>query len=110
MTTGQRIAQYRKALGLSQEALGEKLGIPCKRLLVKVKHNKRQSSLDDRDARRKNVIGAYRCVADDDINGKCILLVDDIVTSGSTLKECAKMLKASGCSEIYAAAVAAVSS
>ena len=41
----------------------------------------------------------------DKIKGKKILLIDDIITTGNTLSECAKMLKKSGCEEIDCAAV-----
>ena len=37
---------------------------------------------------------------------KRILIVDDIVTTGETISEAAKMLKRAGCTEIYAAAAA----
>ena len=38
--------------------------------------------------------------------GKTVLLVDDIVTTGATLDECAKMLKLAGAAEVYAVAAA----
>lgn len=95
---------------LIARALSKKLGIPCCRLLVKVKNNKRQSLLDDRGDRKRNVAGVYRSAVPDELLGKRVLLIDDIVTSGSTVAECASVLSAAGCREIYAAAVAAVSS
>jgi ComF family protein len=44
--------------------------------------------------RRRNVRGAFRCMAD--LTGKRVLLVDDVMTTGATLDECAKSLKARG--------------
>ena len=87
-------------------SLAKKLGVPCRKLLIKGANNKRQSSIDDREERKRNVSGVYRLATKDALVGKRILLVDDIVTSGSTISECAAVLKGAGCTEIYAAAVA----
>ena len=91
-------------------ALSKKLGVPCQRLLVKESVNKRQSSIDNREERKANVSGVYRCVSKEELLGKRVLLVDDIITSGATVGECAAMLKAFGCTEIYSAAFAAATS
>ena len=87
-------------------ALADVLDIPCVKLLCKTKENKRQSSLNSKQERKRNVAGVYRCIAKEELIGNRILLVDDIVTSGETISEAAKMLRKSGCTEIYAAAVA----
>ena len=87
-------------------SLAKELGLPCERLLIKCRENRRQSSMTSKEARKHNVAGAYRCVAREELTGKRILLVDDIVTTGATLSECAAMLKSSGGIEIYAAAAA----
>jgi len=87
-------------------ALADVLDIPCVKLLCKTKENKRQSSLNSKEERKRNVTGVYRCIAKEELIGNRILLVDDIVTSGETISEAAKMLRKSGCTEIYAAAVA----
>jgi ComF family protein len=91
---------------LIAKALAKKLGVPCRKLLIKGVNNKRHSSIDDREERKRNVSGVYRLATKDALVGKRILLVDDIVTSGSTISECAAVLKGAGCTEIYAAAVA----
>ena len=88
------------------KALSSKLRVPCMRLLVKDVGNKRQSSLSDHEERKRNVKGVYSSVATEELLGKRVLLIDDIVTSGSTISECASVLKGAGCMEIYAAAVA----
>lgn len=87
-------------------AVADKLGLPCERFLEKTKNNKRQSTLKNREARKSNVVGAYRCVAEEKLLCKRVLIVDDIVTTGATLSECASVLKKAGCLEVYAAAVA----
>ena len=86
--------------------LAKILGLECLPLLEKQRHNKAQSGLSGREARKANAAGAYRCIAPEKLKDKTLLLVDDIVTTGATLSECAAVLNRTGCKEIYAAAVA----
>ena len=65
-----------------------------------------QSELSDREERRVNISGAYEAADPELIAGKCVLLIDDIVTTGSTLSECAKVLLAAGASRVVCAALA----
>lgn len=64
-------------------------------VLLKQKNNKPQSTKNKKD-RQKNVIGAYYIKNEYKIYNKKILLLDDIYTTGSTVNECAKMLKEHG--------------
>ena len=48
--------------------------------------------------RAKNVRGAFECSAD--LGGQRVLLVDDVMTTGSTLRECARILKLHGATQI----------
>lgn len=73
-------------------------GLRVRRLLEKVKKTRTQHDLGLED-RRTNLIGAYR--ASKSAAGRDILLVDDIVTSGSTLKECAEELYRAGARSVY---------
>lgn len=75
--------------------------------LEKFRKNKVQHSLSGAE-RRKNVKGVYRPVNSEELKDKRILLVDDIVTTGSTLAECTKILSRSDCREICCAAVCSV--
>lgn len=86
--------------------LSNLLELPCQRLLIKQRDTMPQSRTKSAAQRRENVRGAYRCCEPDSARGKRILLIDDIVTSGSTLSECAKVLKEAGASGIYAVTVA----
>lgn len=81
-------------------------GIPCVRLLDKIKHTPPQSLTKNARQRRENVKAAYRCCDPETVRGRCVLLIDDIVTSGSTLSECARMLKDAGAAGVQALTVA----
>ena len=74
--------------------------------LEKVKDVEKQSLMESAEKRRGNVSGAYRVADPELVAGKRILLIDDIVTTGSTLSECAKTLRRSGAAEVLCAAVA----
>ncbi|NTV89043.1 MAG: ComF family protein [Clostridiales bacterium] len=76
------------------------------KLLERVRATEPQSSLDSAE-RHENIKGAFRITKPELIKGKKILLVDDIMTTGSTLNECAKALKEAGASYVAAAVVAA---
>lgn len=74
--------------------------------LRKVRNTDAQSSISDDSARRANVLGAYEVLAPEFINGKRILLVDDVVTTGSTLSECARVLRTFGAKDVVCASLA----
>ena len=71
--------------------LSEALGIPLSRSLIKTKDTKEQKSLS-KEERAKNIEGVFK-VRGNDILNKRILLIDDVVTTGSTLLECKKVLE-----------------
>lgn len=79
---------------------------PCVRTLRKIKHNRRQSGISDPDERRGNVKNAYRAVRPDGFAGKTVLLIDDIITTGATLSECAGVLRTAGAAHVLAAVAA----
>ena len=58
------------------------------------------------EKRRANISGAYSVYDRKLIEGKRILLIDDIITSGATLSECARTLRAAGAAEVMCAALA----
>ena len=92
---------------LLAKAVGRELGMEPIPLLKKVRHNRPQSGISDASKRRANVLGAYREVNRQAITGKRILLLDDILTTGATASEAARVLLTSGAKEIHCAAVAA---
>ena len=76
--------------------------------LRKVTDNPPQSGLDDAAARRANVLGVYEAVSPEQFAGKRLLLVDDICTTGATLGECARVLKAAGAADVMCLTLAMV--
>lgn len=82
---------------LLAKAVAEKLGLPCLPLLEKLRETDTQHKLN-KAQRRKNVKGAYR--AKEKAAGKTLLLVDDIVTTGATLCECAGELYTAGADRV----------
>ncbi len=82
------------------------LGLDCRKILYKNKETKTQSLLKNGDERRRNVKGAYSLSDENTVKGKKILIIDDIVTTGSTLSECCRVLKKAGAELVTAAAFA----
>jgi len=74
-------------------------------VLIKEKETLPQVELDG-EAREENILGVFACQNKDKIQEKKILLVDDVYTTGSTMEECAKVLKTAGAKEIWGVAVA----
>lgn len=94
---------------LLAEAVGQELGIEPVQTLVKIKDTPPQSSIRQAHARWKNVKDAYRAVDPDLVAGKRVLLLDDVITTGATVSECAGVLRRAGAKEVICAAVAAAS-
>ncbi len=96
---------YDQAMLLA-EAVAERLGTVAVSTLEKTRHTDPNSSLGSEE-RAKNVRGAYRTTDPELVAGKRVLLIDDVVTTGATMRECARALRAAGASEVLGAAVAA---
>lgn len=68
--------------------------------------NQPQSGLTEDAQRRANVLGAYTPVDKALVEGKRVLVIDDVVTTGSTLSECARILRTMGAADVVCAALA----
>ena len=79
--------------------------IPCRRLIVRTRNTKPQFSLQ-RDERRSNLQDAFAIADSADVRGMSILLFDDIMTTGTTLYECAKVLHLAGAAKVCALVLA----
>ena len=91
---------------LLAEEIAAKTGLPCRQLLQKVKNNSAQSLTRDAKQRRENVAGVYALDDGADVSGLRILLVDDVVTTGATMSEAARILRKAGAKAVYGAALA----
>lgn len=96
---------YDQAMLLAQE-LSALFQTPCPQLLEKTADNPPQSGTGSAEKRRANVSGVYRIVDPLSVRDQRVLLVDDIVTTGATLNECARVLKAAGAKTVCAATLA----
>ena len=92
--------------GLLALELGRKIKAPVSTdALVRKNQTLPQTRLK-RGERLKNVKGAFEIPDDSKVRGRRILLIDDVFTTGTTLSECAKVLKRKGgASEVYALTV-----
>lgn len=72
--------------------------------LLKTKETPRQSQSESRQERISNLLGAFQ--ADPRVEGKYIILIDDVVTTGSTLSEARKTLQESGARDVLAFTIA----
>ena len=84
------------------------LGNVAAETLIKQRHVKAQSELSGKTERVDNISGAFAAADAELIDGKCVLLIDDIVTTGATLSECAAVLRSAGAAKIVCAALARV--
>jgi len=91
---------------LLARALSDRIGIRCDMLLAKTADGPTQSLLP-RERRAANVRHAFRATRD--AAGKEILLIDDICTTGETLRACAKELVRAGAARVCAITVAKAS-
>ena len=82
------------------------LGDVAVETLRKERHTQAQSSLEDESARRANVLGAYEIVDPELIEGRRVLLVDDVITTGATISECARILRTFGAADVVCATLA----
>lgn len=93
---GRKRRGYNQSRLLAQAA-AKALGLPVWDALEKIRETGTQHELS-RKGRRENVKGAYR--AKGGLAGKTLLLVDDIVTTGATLRECAGALYRAGAKRV----------
>ena len=89
------------------KAVAKSLGLPCRALLYKYADTETQHE-QSFIRRQGNILGAYEPVEEEieGFNGKGVLVVDDILTSGATLNEAAKTLLIFGVQRVFVAAAA----
>lgn len=90
---------------LIAEELKYMLNVPYIKALEKIRPTVQQKTLGINE-RKKNVSGAFALRNGITVKDKCILVVDDVCTTGSTLSEAAKILKENGADSVITAAFA----
>ena len=91
---------------LIAQQLSRRLGAAdVSRSLVRRRNTPPQASLPP-SARHANVRGAFRVRRPSSVAGSRVLLVDDVMTTGSTCREAASTLRAAGATEVFVAVVA----
>ena len=100
----ERLRGYNQSLLLCRE-LAKLADIPMRAGLLRRKRDTPpQVSMGSHDERRRNMVGAFEC--DADVRGLAVLVIDDVVTTGSTMSACADALKASGAASVWGLALA----
>jgi ComF family protein len=90
---------------LLAEATARRCGIPLQRTLRRVRSTATQAGLSNTN-RRKNVTAAFECRSD--LPDKRVLLIDDVMTTGSTAASCALALKKRGAKRVALLTIARV--
>jgi len=87
-------------------ALGGTVGVDVElEALCRIRRTPPQAQ-QSRDKRYSNVRGAFDVVVPEAVHGKSILMVDDVYTTGTTVNECARVLKLAGASRVYILTIA----
>ena len=85
---------------LLAHGISKSTGIPmADGVLARIRNTPPQVSMATPEERRRNVVGAFECV--EDVAGKRVLLVDDVVTTGATVAECAAQLRQAGAASVW---------
>ncbi len=87
-------------------AVARDRGMEATALFKKRNSTGQQSLLKGYAQRKANVLGAYSLLDPKAVAGKRVLLVDDVVTTGATLSECARVLLTAGAKEVFAVTLA----
>jgi ComF family protein len=92
---------------LLARGLSRRLGVPLIQALRRTRATGVQAGLSN-TGRRRNVAAAFRCTHPRRVNGRRILLIDDVMTTGSTAAACALALKRAGAGRVTLLTVARV--
>jgi competence protein ComFC len=90
---------------LLAELLSAHMSIQARPVLERIRYTTTQTAFD-RAERMENLRGAFRLRKNTDVRQLRILLIDDVLTTGSTLSECARVLRRGGARSVHAATAA----
>lgn len=107
-----RMRLWRRRYNQSAElarALGRRAAKPVAvQALVRSRPTESQGAMASARARRRNVLGAFRVPRPELVEGRSVLLVDDVLTTGATAEACARALKRAGAARVQVLALARV--
>lgn len=86
-------------------ALHRRCGLIVRPVLERIRYTTTQTQFD-RAERMENLAGAFRLRPGSNVQDLRVLLIDDVLTTGSTLSECASVLKKAGALSVHAATAA----
>lgn len=78
----------------------------AEKLLRKDAYTRPQADIHDKETRAANIAGAFAVAHPEEVKGKVILLLDDVYTTGATMRECATVLRGAGAAEVWGLTVA----
>ncbi len=90
---------------LLAQSLADPMGLPVSEALARVRPTRVQSLLNDTE-RPANIVGAFGVSPGHPFKNASVLLIDDVVTTGSTVSECAAALRRAGAREVCVLAAA----
>ena len=100
----ERVRGYNQSELLARE-VGRETGLAVRPGIVRrVRNTPPQVSIENYEERRSNIEGSFACPAG--LDGESVLLIDDVVTTGSTMSACAAALKAAGARSVWGLAFA----
>lgn len=100
----EREREFNQATELG-ELLSARSGIPLLEALRRTRYTTTQTQLD-REKRMENLRGAFRLRQHAEVTGRHLLLIDDVYTTGSTVEECARILRLGGAASVRVLTVA----
>jgi ComF family protein len=87
-------------------ALAEHVGLPCRPTLLRRIRNTPKQTQQTAAGRHENVRAAFQARKRRDLEGQCVLLVDDVLSTGSTASEAARALRHAGAARVFVAVLA----
>lgn len=105
--TGRLRRGYNQATAIA-EALKKNIAVPARfdaHALTKTKKTERQATIKERGKRLSNMNGAF-AARKDTVENQVIILVDDITTTGATLRDARRALQKAGAKKVFAVTIA----
>ena len=101
-----RILRRTSGAEVLAQAVARQIGLPCRLWSVRRKRITSKQGMLNWSARRKNVRGAFTLRDTSWLKNKHVLVVDDVMTSGATVAEIARLLRGAGATGVSIAVVA----